>query len=138
MHAVVDEVLAGHAPAANLPATAAEGMLARILRGVVPRQKAGPPIHSSPSLNKLAMLLLGFGRPPAVTWAQQLLGVQPVDGRAITLLGVLQDQVLKRPVTDLAQEPAGQLNQVLGLVYWRDGQYGKADTFCRYAKANRR
>jgi len=141
-HAVVDEVLAGQPPEARLPAAPRRwprllapvlglfGLLAgtaRLLARLTFRQKAST--QHSPSLNKLALLLLGFGRQPAVVWAQQLLGVQPADGRRIFYLGVLHDNVMSLPVEQLGEEH--MLSSSLGRVYNEEGRYAVAERFYR-------
>lgn len=122
-HAVTDEYLGTLATRWPLPLPSQQGQLS---------EAAGQASDSTvkPDTYKLAALMLGYGRRPAVTWAQQLLGVQPPDGRGIFYLGHLVAWA-----SDTDEEQFGQewwRLRLLGLVHHKDGQYAKAEALLRW------
>lgn len=86
---------------------------------------------ATPGLMKLAVLLLGYGRPHAVKWAQQLLGVEPVDSVAVTYLGDLPAWAGEESEADFALEPEGQLCSRVGHLLRESGRYMQAEPWHR-------
>jgi tetratricopeptide (TPR) repeat protein len=86
-----------------------------------------------PTLLKLAVLLLGYGQSHAVEWAQKLLGVQPVDGRAITYLGELPRWAKEESATEFSCEPEGQLYTRAGLALQKAGRFSQAEELLKEA-----
>lgn len=122
-HAVTDEYLGTPGTSWPLPLPSQQEQ---------PSAAVGQALDSSvkPGTYKLAALLLGYGRRPAVTWAQQLLGVQLLDGRAMFYLGDIAEWA-----TDTDEERFGQewwRMRLLGLAHHKDGQYAKAEALLRW------
>jgi len=122
VHAVVDEFLAKQQPSCTLPF----GFCASV------SSRGEGTIKPSPfSLNKLAVLLLGYGRQPAVKWARQLMGVKPVDGGAVFYLGQLREWAVSYIVDVFAAEPTGSLYSVVGGLLRDAGHFSTAEEVCR-------
>ena len=86
---------------------------------------------SDPATTQLAVLLLGFGREGAARWAQARLGIEPADGRTLSLVGELGGWASSEAPEGFAPEPEGRLNWMLGRLLAGDGQLDRAEPFWR-------
>jgi len=113
-HALVDEFLQQQLPpedaACQLPAKA-EGF-------------------SDTRINHLAVLLLGFGRQPAVSWAQHHLGVEPADGCPLSFAGLQRLYELAARASSLFE--GAELLETVGDVHYNEGVYHKSENILRY------
>jgi hypothetical protein len=92
----------------------------------LPWQGSSGAAMSDSKTKHLAFLLLGYGLQPLVHLAEQQLGVQPSDGRAVHALHYLWHYA-----DGLISDDDGQLCTGLGMMYRYDGQYTKAEPMLR-------